>query len=199
MPAFQGSGGVGSTVESSEITDGTIVNVDISATAGIIASKLSGVTTPSSIDTLTNKTIDQDGTGNSITNIANASIKTGASIDYSKLNLTGNVLNADLAGSIANTKLATDPLARGNHTGTQTSSTVSDLATTVKAYRLDEFANPTSSLDFADNFVDMTRIATPINPSINVGRIYIKQIDASNDGIYITIKKAGSFNEVQIA
>jgi len=72
------------------------------------------------------------------------------SIAYSKLSLTGAILNADLAGSIANTKLATNPLARANHTGTQASSTISDLATVVKAYRLDEFANPTSDIDLND-------------------------------------------------
>lgn len=37
-------------------------------------------------------------------------------------------------------------LARGNHTGTQTAATISDLASTVKAYRLDEFAVPTADL-----------------------------------------------------
>jgi hypothetical protein len=66
--------------------------------------------------TLTNTTIDADGTGNSITNIENADIKSGAAIAYSKLNLTGAVLNADLAGSIANTKLATNPLDYANMT-----------------------------------------------------------------------------------
>ena len=50
--------------------------------------------TPTSTDTLTNKTIDQDGTGNSITNIANASIKASAAIAQSKIaNLT-----TDLSG-----------------------------------------------------------------------------------------------------
>lgn len=37
-------------------------------------------------------------------------------------------------------------LARGNHSGTQTSGTISDLAATVKAYRLDEFANGTNPI-----------------------------------------------------
>lgn len=53
--------------------------------------------------TLTNKTIDAD--SNTITNIDNADIKSGAAIAYSKLNLTGAILNADLAGSIAYSKL----------------------------------------------------------------------------------------------
>ena len=63
---------------------------------------------------LTNKSIDQDGTGNSITNLANASIKAGAAIDLSKL--------------------ATDPLARANHTGTQTASTISDYASATATF-----------------------------------------------------------------
>ncbi len=50
-------------------------------------------------------------------------------------------------GSIPLSKLATDPLARGNHTGTQAASSISDLATVVQAYRLDQFAAPTSALN----------------------------------------------------
>ena len=44
-----------------------------------------GRVTADSTTTFTNKTIDQDGTGNSITNIANASIKASAAIDATKI------------------------------------------------------------------------------------------------------------------
>ena len=44
-----------------------------------------GRVTASSTTTFENKTIDQDGTGNSITNIANASIKAAAAIDATKI------------------------------------------------------------------------------------------------------------------
>jgi len=44
-----------------------------------------GLITASSTDTLTNKTIDADGTGNSITNIENANIKAAAAIDATKI------------------------------------------------------------------------------------------------------------------
>ena len=40
-------------------------------------------------------------------NIENANVKSGAAIAYAKLNLTGLVVSADLAGSIADTKLST--------------------------------------------------------------------------------------------
>lgn len=38
-------------------------------------------------------------------------------------------------------------LSRSNHTGSQAAATISDLASVVQAYRLDQFANPTSDLN----------------------------------------------------
>ena len=62
-------------------------NVNLSAlTTGLI--------TASSTDTLTNKTIDADGTGNSITNIEDANIKAAAAIDATKI-ADGSVTNAE--------------------------------------------------------------------------------------------------------
>ena len=56
-----------------------IENADINASAGIVASKLSGVTTPSSTDTLTNKTFNASGTGNVLTNIGDTEIESHTS------------------------------------------------------------------------------------------------------------------------
>lgn len=67
-------------VTSTHILDGTILNVDINASAAIAYSKLA----------LTGSVLNADLAG---------------SIAYSKLSLTGAVLNADLAGSIAYSKL----------------------------------------------------------------------------------------------
>lgn len=64
---------------------------------------------------------------------------------------------AALAGSIANSALATNPLARANHTGTQVAATISDLATVVQAYRLDQFAVPTA--DISHNSHKITNLA----------------------------------------
>ena len=62
-------------------------NVDLSTlTTGLI--------TASSTDTFTNKTIDADGSGNSITNIEDANIKTAAAIDASKI-ANGSVSNTE--------------------------------------------------------------------------------------------------------
>ena len=54
----------------------------------------SGRVTASSTNTFTNKTIDADGTGNSITNIENADIKASAGIDATKI-ADGSVTSAE--------------------------------------------------------------------------------------------------------
>ena len=61
-------------------------------------------------------------------------------------------------GSIQNSALATNPLARANHTGTQLAATISNLQTTVTAYTLDQFATPVANLNFGG--FRLTNIAT---------------------------------------
>lgn len=54
---------------------------------------------------------------------------------------------ADNKVKIWNGSAAIDLLARANHTGTQTASTISDLAAVVKAYTLDEFGDAAADLN----------------------------------------------------
>jgi hypothetical protein len=65
--------------------------------------------------------------------------------------------------------LAVNPLARANHTGTQLASTISDLATTVKAYRHDEFAAPTSAVSW--NGQKITNVGAGTSGSTDVARM----------------------------
>lgn len=83
-------------------------------------------------------------------------------------------MDATKATNIPNSALATNPLARGNHTGTQAASTISDLATVVKAYRLDEFAVPTASVSL--NSQKITNLGAPTAGSNDAARI----IDVEN-------------------
>jgi hypothetical protein len=53
----------------------------------------------------------------------------------------------------------TSAISRANHTGTQLASTISDLAATVMAYRLDQFAQPTGPVAF--NNQRATTLADP--------------------------------------
>ena len=86
---------------------------------------------------------------------------------------SGSISNADIASdaAIALSKLATDPLARANHTGTQAASTISDLATTVKGYKLSEFAAPTA--DVSVNSQKITNVATPVSDNDAANKKYV--------------------------
>ena len=52
--------------------------------------------------------------------------------------------------------------------------------------------------NFGDHYFDLSRISIPSNPSANHGRFYVKQVDSNNDGVFVLIKKAGGFVEVQV-
>lgn len=155
------------TVTSTMIANGTIVDADINAAAAIDKTKISGTAITAADTGTVTSTMIADGT------IVNADINAGAAIAKSKLDLGGTITSADLVdGTIVNSdisasagialsKLATDPLARANHTGTQTASTISDFDTQVRTSRLDQMAQPTFDLNF--NAKKLTNIATPTN------------------------------------
>lgn len=46
----------------------------------------------------------------------------------------------------SNGTIVVDPLSRANHSGSQSASTISDLATTVQAYKLNQFGAPTAAV-----------------------------------------------------
>jgi hypothetical protein len=145
-------------VTSAKILDDTIVNADINSAAAIAYSKLNLAGSITSADIV-------DGT------IANADISATAAIAKTKLDLGGTITSADIvdgaivnsdinaSAAIALSKLATDPLARANHTGTQTASTVSDFDTQVRTSKVTDLAAPTTS--FSMNSQKITSLATP--------------------------------------
>ena len=142
-------------VTSAKILDGTIVNADINASAAIDKTKISG-TAITAADT---------GTVTS-TMIADATI-----------------VDADVSATaaIALSKLAVDPLARANHTGTQTASTVSDFDTQVRTSRLDQMAAPTAAV--ALNAQKITGLADPTNAQDAVTLNYITTQKGAVNGL----------------
>jgi hypothetical protein len=146
------------TVTSTMIANDTIVNADINSAAAIAYSKLNLAGSITSSDIV-------DAT------IVNADISATAAIAKTKLDLGGTITSADLvdgtivnsdinaSAAIALSKLAVDPLARANHTGTQTASTVSDFDTQVRTSKVTDLAAPTGS--FSMNSQKITSLATP--------------------------------------
>lgn len=89
----------------------------------------------------------------------------------------GAVTDDKLAGSIALSKLATNPLARAGHTGTQTASTISDLDTVVRGYSLSDFGALTGDLDLGG--AKVVNVGTPTGPNDAANMAYV---DASRAG-----------------
>jgi len=124
--------------------------------------------------------------------ITNDDINASAAIAYSKLNLSGSITSSDItngtivnedinaSAAIALSKLATDPLARANHTGTQTASTISDFDTQVRTSKVTDLAAPTSS--FSMNSQKITSLATPTSDSDAATKAYV---DAATAGLNV--------------
>jgi hypothetical protein len=162
--SFNGSENVTLTTS---ISTGAIVNADVNASANIAASKIAGTAvTQADTGTVTSAMIAND-------TIVNADINSAAAIAYSKLNINQSITSADIvngtiinddinaSANIALSKLATDPLARANHTGTQTASTVSDFDTQVRTSKVTDLAAPTGS--FSMNSQKITNLANPVD------------------------------------
>lgn len=83
------------------------------------------------------------------------------------------IVNADISASaaIALSKLATDPLARANHTGTQTASTISDFDTQVRTSRLDQLAAPIAAISMGSQKV--ANVGTPSAGTDAANKTYV--------------------------
>jgi hypothetical protein len=171
---FDGTGNVSLTTV---IGTGAIVNADINASAAIDKTKISGTAvTVADTGTVTSAMI-ADGA------IVNGDINSAAGIAYSKLSLGGTITSADLVdGTIVNSdinasagialsKLAVDPLARANHTGTQTASTVSDFDTQVRTSKVTDLAAPTGS--FSMNSQKIVSLGTPTANADAATKLYV--------------------------
>ncbi len=155
-------------VTSAKIADGTIVAGDLADGAVTSAKILNG--------TIVNADISDDAA------IAKTKLNLGGTITSADL-LDGTIVNADINDSagIALSKLATDPLARANHTGTQAASTISDFDTQVRTSRLDQMAAPTGSVSL--NSQKITNLASPVDSGDAVSLGYLNGQKGVANGI----------------
>jgi hypothetical protein len=171
---FDGTGNVSLTTV---IGTGAIVNADINASAAIDKTKISGTAVTVADTGTVTSTMIADAT------IVNADVSATAAIAKTKLDLGGTITSADLvdgtivnadinaSAAIALSKLAVDPLARANHTGSQTASTISDFNTAVRTNRLDQMAAPTAAVSV--NSQKITNLASPVDSGDAVSLGYL--------------------------
>lgn len=83
------------------------------------------------------------------------------------------------AGYIPLSTLATDPLARANHTGTQAASTISDFDTQVRTSTLSQMAAPTGNVSMNSNKI--TNVTDPTSPQDAATKAYVDSTSAGID------------------
>lgn len=96
---------------------------------------------------------------------------------------TGYITDSLISASagIALSKLASNPLTRANHTGTQLAATISNFDTTVRTSRLDQLAAPTANLDVNGNRV--VNVATPTLATDAANKAYVDNSRAGLAGV----------------
>lgn len=165
-------------VENSTVIN--IVNADISASAAIAGSKLAQITTAGKVS------------GAALTSLSSTPSAAGAlpvanipsSIPYSKLTLTGAVLNADLAGSIADTKLSTISTAGKVSGASLTSlSSIPSGAGVIPSANLPSFGLSFVSATTFSN--DTTKTITGLTTGIPYLLIVDLSIATANEGLLI--------------
>jgi hypothetical protein len=197
--AFTDSNITGSAASLTTARDFSISGGGITATAQsfngtanvtLSASVDSGHITLARMANLAANSIIGNNTGGAITPIALTATQVTAMLNEATVSLKGLMSSTDktkldgiATGATAN---QTDSylLARSNHTGTQSASTISDLSTTVQAYRLDQFAAPTSSVAF--NNQRITGLAAPTGSGHAATYEWtISQIQSASTGISV--------------
>jgi hypothetical protein len=148
------------TIPTGDITE-VIAGTGLSGGGTTGAVTLNADVSASSTNTFTNKTIDADGTGNNITNIENANIKSAAAIDATKI-ADGSVTSTEFQyinslSSNAQTQIDTKaPLASPALTGNPTAPTQSAGDNSTKLATTAYVDNSTASRDQLGEMTDVT-------------------------------------------
>lgn len=141
-------------------------------------------------------------------NGANLALSGNLTVNGATTTINSTTLNVDDKNiTLADTASPTDALAdQGGITLKGTTDKTILFTNATGDFDVSENIDIASGKKFKINGIDIfspiniDRVASaPADPSANKGLVYIKSIDGNNDGIFIKVKKAGSYVEVQIA
>jgi hypothetical protein len=183
-PTITGTGAIAGTF-TGNLTGNVTGNLTGTASAATLAATATALATGRTIAL----TGDVTGTSGTFDGTGNASITAAIAAN--------SIVNDDInaAAAIALSKLATDPLARANHTGTQAASTISDFDTQVRTSRLDQMAAPSAAVSV--NSQKITNLDTPTSSADAANKGYVDtSINNLIDGAPATLD---TLNEIAAA
>lgn len=111
-------------------------------------------------------------------------------------NFSAGTITANLTGTASNASALENNngayyLSRAYHTGSQTASTISDLATVVQGYRLDQFAQPGASVNLGAQRI--TNLADPTSAQDGATKNYVDSV-ASGLDVKNSVRAASTAN-----
>lgn len=128
--------------------------------------------------------------------LVNANIDAAAAIATSKLADGASFVTLTGSQTLTNKTLTSPIISTISNTGTLTLPTAT--TTLVGRSTTDTLTNKTLTTPIFDSYTDLNRIAAPSDPGANVARIYHKQKDVDNDGIFAKYKVGGAITEVEL-
>lgn len=186
-------------IDASKIADGSVSNAEfqyINTLSSNAQTQLNTKITASSSDTLTNKTIDADGTGNSITNIDNNEIKAAAGIARSKLasGTAYRVVVNDSSGAFGEASLTASRALVSDANGLPTASSVTS---TTLGY-LDATSSIQTQLTAAKNLYYQFVLVDPTTDNTATTTVGSFEFEFQNSGTITAVgcyvKTAGTTN-----
>lgn len=142
--------------------------------------------------------VDGDIAANAAIALSKLAVDPLARANHTGTQLANTISNFDAAAVAANASAistaSTADRNRANHTGTQAASTISDLATVVKAYRLNEFAAPNAAVSFGNQ-----RLTNVADPSAATDAATKQYVDTAIQGLSKTTARVATTANITLS
>jgi len=129
---------------------------------------------------------------------------TAQTLTIPNITAADNLVTDNVAATLTNKTLTTPTIgdytnATHDHSNAANGGQLTNSALTSGVFgAITGVGTQTQALNIGTNFIDFSEIATPADPATDVGRLYVREIDATNTSIFAKLQRDGSIEEVDI-